>query len=116
MSAYIRNFTVMHIYQARPNTYIILVNNGKYVFRKVNELESLKKVFKGIFNFRGGSLIFLRKHVRKKISKVFTNIDFLYNEGISLIHSNIFSNKKDTPILPNALGDSAGVFGAALLN
>tara|TARA_B110000014_G_C20111392_1_gene585588 strand:- start:460 stop:1341 length:882 start_codon:yes stop_codon:yes gene_type:complete len=45
-----------------------------------------------------------------------SNIDFLYNEGISLIHSNIFSNKKDTPILPNALGDSAGVFGAALLN
>ena len=45
-----------------------------------------------------------------------SNIDFLYNEGISLIHSNIFSNKKDTPIIPNALGDSAGVFGAALLN
>ena len=45
-----------------------------------------------------------------------SNIDFLYNEGISLIHSNIFSNKKDTPIIPNTLGDSAGVFGAALLN
>ena len=45
-----------------------------------------------------------------------SNIDFLYDKGISLIQKNIFSNKKDTPILPNKLGDSAGVFGAALLN
>ena len=45
-----------------------------------------------------------------------SNIDFLYDKGISLIRKNIFSNKKDTPILPNKLGDSAGVFGAALLN
>ena len=45
-----------------------------------------------------------------------SNIDFLYDKGISLIQKNIFSNKKDTPILHNKLGDSAGVFGAALLN
>ena len=45
-----------------------------------------------------------------------SNIGFLYDEGVSSIYSNIFSNKKDTPILSNKLGDSAGVFGAALLN
>ena len=45
-----------------------------------------------------------------------SNINFLYNEGISSVQKNIFSNKKDTPIIPNELGDSAGVFGAALLN
>tara|TARA_B100001250_G_scaffold95467_1_gene79796 strand:+ start:3165 stop:4046 length:882 start_codon:yes stop_codon:yes gene_type:complete len=45
-----------------------------------------------------------------------SNINFLYSEGILSVQKNIFSNKKDTPILSNKLGDSAGVFGAALLN
>jgi len=45
-----------------------------------------------------------------------SNINFLYSEGILSVQNNIFSNKKDTPILSNKLGDSAGVFGAALLN
>jgi fructokinase len=44
-----------------------------------------------------------------------SNISFLYDEGIAAVRENIFSNKDDTPILPNKLGDSAGVFGAALL-
>jgi len=45
-----------------------------------------------------------------------SNIKFLYSEGILSVQKNIFSNKKDTPIVSNKLGDSAGVFGAALLN
>ena len=45
-----------------------------------------------------------------------SNIDFLYSEGILSVQKNIFSNKTDTPIVSNKLGDSAGVFGAALLN
>jgi fructokinase len=45
-----------------------------------------------------------------------SNINFLYSEGILSVQKNIFSNKTDTPIVPNKLGDSAGVFGAALLN
>ena len=44
-----------------------------------------------------------------------SNISFLYDEGIAAVRKNIFSNKDDTPILQNNLGDSAGVFGAALL-
>ena len=44
-----------------------------------------------------------------------SNISFLYDEGITAVKENIFSLKKDTPILQNKLGDSAGVFGAALL-
>ncbi|HIB27141.1 MAG TPA: ROK family protein, partial [Candidatus Marinimicrobia bacterium] len=44
-----------------------------------------------------------------------SNISFLYDEGIAAVRENIFSIKDDTPILPNKLGDSAGVFGAALL-
>ena len=44
-----------------------------------------------------------------------SNISFLYDEGSNMVQNNVFSEYSDTPILPNQLGDSAGVFGAALL-
>ena len=44
-----------------------------------------------------------------------SNIDFLYTEGKESIYSKVFSDLVDTPILKNKLGDSAGVYGAALL-
>lgn len=44
-----------------------------------------------------------------------SNIDFLYSEGKYSIYDKVFSDLVDTPILKNNLGDSAGVFGAALL-
>jgi len=45
-----------------------------------------------------------------------SNIDFLYTEGVESIYSKVFSDVIETPILKNKLGDSSGVFGAALLN
>ena len=45
-----------------------------------------------------------------------SNIDFLYSEGIKNVYHKVFSDIVDTPILKNSLGDSAGVFGAAMLN
>ena len=44
-----------------------------------------------------------------------SNIDFLYSEGRDSVYEKVFSDLVDTPILKNTLGDSAGVFGAALL-
>ena len=44
-----------------------------------------------------------------------SNIDFLYTEGSDAVYDKVFSDLIDTPILKNKLGDSAGVFGAALL-
>lgn len=44
-----------------------------------------------------------------------SNIDFLYSLGRDSVYEKVFSDKIDTPIIPNLLGDSAGVFGAALL-
>lgn len=44
-----------------------------------------------------------------------SNIGFLYTEGRDAVYENVFSDTVDTPILRNRLGDSAGVFGAALL-
>ena len=45
-----------------------------------------------------------------------SNIDFLYSEGKQSVYEKVFSDFIDTPILKNRLGDSSGVFGAALLN
>ncbi len=44
-----------------------------------------------------------------------SNVDFLYTEGRDSVYDKVFSDLVDTPILKNKLGDSAGVFGAALL-
>ncbi len=44
-----------------------------------------------------------------------SNIDELYTIGIPRVRKNAFHPGIDTPILKNALGDSAGVFGAAWL-
>ncbi|WP_082096205.1 ROK family protein [Candidatus Nitrosotenuis cloacae] len=44
-----------------------------------------------------------------------SNVDFLYTEGRQSVYDKMFSDLMDTPILKNKLGDSAGVFGAALL-
>lgn len=43
------------------------------------------------------------------------NIDLLYDEGIKEVKKNIFNHRLDTHIVKPKLGDSAGVFGAALL-
>ena len=44
-----------------------------------------------------------------------SKIDLLYSEGKYAIAKAIFSRNFVTPILKNKLGDSAGVFGAAML-
>ena len=44
-----------------------------------------------------------------------SNIDFLYSLGKDNVYEKVFSDHIDTPIIKNSLGDSAGVFGAALL-
>lgn len=44
-----------------------------------------------------------------------SNVDLLYKEGIEEAKKYIFNNRFDTVFLKPKLGDSAGVFGAALL-
>ena len=44
-----------------------------------------------------------------------SNIDFLYTEGKDSVYEKVFSDLVETPIIKNKLGDSAGVYGAALL-
>ncbi len=44
-----------------------------------------------------------------------SKLDLLYNEGKEAVYQSTFSDIMVTPILKNQLGDSAGVFGAAML-
>jgi fructokinase len=44
-----------------------------------------------------------------------SNLDLLYDEGRARVAEYVFNDELTTPILRNALGDSAGVLGAALL-
>jgi fructokinase len=45
-----------------------------------------------------------------------SNLDLLYSEGVARVAKYVFNDELETPILQHRLGDSAGVFGAALLD
>jgi fructokinase len=44
-----------------------------------------------------------------------SNIPLLYSKGAELARKQVFSDECSTPIVQNLLGDSSGIFGAALL-
>ncbi len=44
-----------------------------------------------------------------------SNIPLLYSKGADLARSQVFSDECTTPVVKNELGDSSGIFGAALL-
>jgi fructokinase len=44
-----------------------------------------------------------------------SNVDALYSRGVEAVSRHVFGDAFDTPIVRHALGDSAGVIGAALL-
>ena len=44
-----------------------------------------------------------------------SNLDCLYTEGVTSVARYVFNDELETPILRHALGDSAGVLGAALI-
>ena len=81
--------------------------NGKYLKWKKEYLANFGMALSNVINIIDPDAVILGGGV--------SNISFLYDEGITAVKENIFSLKKDTPILQNKLGDSAGVFGAALL-
>ncbi len=44
-----------------------------------------------------------------------SNLGLLYSEGVARVARHVFNDELGTPILKHALGDSAGVLGAALI-
>ena len=44
-----------------------------------------------------------------------SNVDALYTRGVEEVEQFVFNHRLDTRIVRHELGDSAGVFGAAML-
>lgn len=44
-----------------------------------------------------------------------SNVELLYREGVQAARPYVFNNRLETRVVKNQLGDSAGVFGAAML-
>jgi len=86
---------------------ILLSNNSKFEEWKTEFLEN--------FGFGLANVIDILDPDAMVIGGGLSNIDFLYSEGKNSVYDKVFSDLIDTPILKNQLGDSAGVFGAALL-
>ena len=91
---------IIELYDNRPN--------GNYTKWKNEFLSNFGIALSNVINIIDPDVVVLGGGL--------SNINFLYSEGILSVQKNIFSNKTDTPIVSNKLGDSAGVFGAALLN
>ena len=43
-----------------------------------------------------------------------SNLDVLYTEGVARAAAYVFNDVLETPVLRHAMGDTAGVFGAAI--
>lgn len=82
-------------------------DNSKFMLWKKEFLENFGLALSNVIDILDPDVIVLGGGV--------SNIPFLYNEGKNYVYENVFSDLVDTPILKNTLGDSAGVFGACLL-
>tara|TARA_B100000959_G_scaffold279851_1_gene340685 strand:- start:83 stop:952 length:870 start_codon:yes stop_codon:yes gene_type:complete len=83
------------------------VNNPKFASWKKSFLDNFGISLANVIDILDPDIIVLGGGV--------SNIDFLYNEGKTSVYNKVFSDKFDTPIVKNKLGDSAGVFGACML-
>jgi fructokinase len=102
----------------------------QYYFSKTGNKKLLKDIFSDLhdpvsqevkqrlIHFFGRALgqiiTFLDPHV-VVLGGGLSNLDFLYTDGRDEVAKNIFNSILNTPIVRPRLGDSAGVFGAALL-
>ena len=95
----------------RMENIIPLFNNDKYrdilLKWKIEFLNHFGQALANIVNILDPDIIVLGGGL--------SNIDFLYEVGKQAVYDHVFSDVIDTSIIKNKLGDSAGVFGAALL-
>ena len=95
----------------RMKNIIPLFNNDKYrdilLKWKIEFLNHFGQALANIVNILDPDIIVLGGGL--------SNIDFLYDDGKQSVYDHVFSDVIDTSIIKNKLGDSAGVFGAALL-
>lgn len=77
-----------------------------------------KKTFKRLITYFGKGLSNVVNIIDPEVIVLgggLSNIDELYNEGYEELKKHVFNPTFNTPILRPKLGDSAGVYGAALL-
>jgi len=95
----------------RMENIIPLYNNDKYrdilLKWKIEFLNHFGQALANIVNILDPDIIVLGGGL--------SNIDFLYEVGKQAVYDHVFSDVIETSIIKNKLGDSAGVFGAALL-
>ena len=87
-----------------------IIDSGKYKDHPEWKENFLKNFGRGLANV----IDILDQHAIV-IGGGLSKIDFLYTEGKESVYKETFSKIVRTPILKNKLGDSAGVFGAAML-
>ena len=87
-----------------------ILDNGDYELHphwKNNFLNNFGLALANVVNILDPDVIVLGGGLSK--------IDILYTEGKNAVYNSTFSENVITPIIKNKLGDSAGVFGAAIL-
>ncbi|MDZ7876844.1 MAG: ROK family protein [Saprospiraceae bacterium] len=90
----------------------------KDIFARLDTDEAAQKTKDRLIHFFGkgmGAIINILDPDAIVIGGGVGNIDLLYTEGVEEVKKNIFNARLDTVFLKPKLGDSAGVFGAALL-
>lgn len=92
--------------------------SAKEFLNKKNKNELEIKIFDEFLNNFGRSVANIVNSIDPDIIVLgggLSNLTSLYNEGFEEIQKYVFSESFKTPIVMNKLGDSAGVYGAALL-
>jgi fructokinase len=92
--------------------------SAKEFLNKKNKNELEIKIFDEFLNNFGRSVANIINSIDPDIIVLgggLSNLTRLYSQGIEEIQRYVFSGSFKTPIVMNKLGDSAGVYGAALL-
>ena len=92
--------------------------SAKEFLNKKNKNELEIKIFDEFLNNFGRSVANIINSIDPDIIVLgggLSNLENLYNDGVEEIQKYVFSESLKTPIVMNKLGDSAGVYGAALL-
>ena len=92
--------------------------SAKEFLNKKNKNGIEIKIFDGFMNNFGRSVANIVNSIDPDIIVLgggLSNLTSLYSQGVGEIQKYIFSESLKTPIVMNKLGDSAGVYGAALL-
>lgn len=87
-------------------------------FNKPNKSDLEIKIFDEFMNNFGRSIANIINSIDPDVIVLgggLSNLSCLYSRGIEEIQKYVFSESFKTPIVMNKLGDSAGVYGAALL-